>query len=238
MIAYKTASSDNDKKVLVTLKIPKDALTNINRDDIKDKRYAKYRCNKATVVSIEDNEGNFYNSALTNIYKQKSIEYVVGKEVVEKDYCKNIDVVCGEGIHFFLDKEVAIMYKSHYKENGEFKRWYGNGQLYKQYSISNGKFNGEYKEWLENGIINELCNYKEGELDGEYKTFHLNGKVFEHYNYKKGFLDGKTEIFDSKGNKCLISTYKNGKLDGKYQTWDGKGKMVKDEMYVNGEKIN
>ncbi len=64
---YKIAIA-NGNRVLVTLKIPNDATTNISRTGIKDKNYASYRCNKAIVISIEDIKGKHYASARSYMY--------------------------------------------------------------------------------------------------------------------------------------------------------------------------
>ena len=213
MIGYKIASSEG-KRVLVTLEIPSDANTNLDRKRLKDKMCAKYRCDKAFVLCIEDEEGKKYKSASTSIFSFKKIKYVLEEEIFEKDYNKDVNVVCGEGIHFFLSKEVALLYGLDKIENGEYKEWYSNGQLEILYNYKEGKLEGEYKSWFKNGNQWEHTFYKDSNLEGEYKSWFKNGKLH------------------------IDCHYKEGKLEGKYKQWDEKGNLIKDEVYVNGSIIN
>ena len=185
MIGYKIASSEG-KRVLVTLEIPSGANTNLDRKDVKDKLYAKYRCDKAFVLCIEDEEGIKYKSASTSIFSFKKIKYVVGEEIFEKDYDKDVNVVCGEGIHFFLTKEVALLYGLHYLDEGEYKDWHSNGQLRVLSNYKEGKKNGEYKMWYEDGKLHLFCNYKEDKLEGEYKLWYMDGKLITDEVYVNG----------------------------------------------------
>ena len=110
LTGYKIASTEDGKRALVTLKTDV-SNSNLYRKDIVDKMYAKYRCDKATVVSITIcDTDDPVTCAYSSIYKNKRIKYVVGEDVVEPSYNKDINVVCGEGIHFFLSKEVAMLY--------------------------------------------------------------------------------------------------------------------------------
>ena len=67
MLGYKIAEHGN-VRVLVTLEIPDDALTNMNRYDIFDAMKAKYRTNKAKVLDIEDEQGTKYTHANSCIH--------------------------------------------------------------------------------------------------------------------------------------------------------------------------
>ena len=57
MRAYKVAEH-YDERVIVTLEIPSDAITNIYRESVVVMATAKHRANKAFVVNIKDDEGN------------------------------------------------------------------------------------------------------------------------------------------------------------------------------------
>ena len=94
MLGYK-ASKNGDTRVIVTLEIPEDAITNMKRKDIVNAETAKYRCNKAKVLKIEDEDGKEYSYA-TSIYynyismfvtKTSTLTYNVGVMV---DWLKNI----------------------------------------------------------------------------------------------------------------------------------------------------
>jgi len=62
---------------------------------------------------------------------------------------------------------------------------------YSEYYEIDGKFDGEYKRWYENGQLEEHCYYKNGKLDGEYTSWHQNGRPLQHSHYTNGLYDGK-----------------------------------------------
>ena len=78
MIGYKVAKN-GEKRVVVTLEIPSDALTNMDRSTVAVKETAKHRASKAKVLKIEDEEGNCYPIAISFNYDKKSLEYKVGE---------------------------------------------------------------------------------------------------------------------------------------------------------------
>ena len=101
LIGWKKALNDKSV-VLVKLRIPADA-KRVGGEDFK------CRCNKAEVLDIfglMDNRKH-YNSCYSSY--NPNFKYVVG-EVVESEYDENPIVTCSKGIHFFLDKNLAIDY--------------------------------------------------------------------------------------------------------------------------------
>jgi len=73
MIGYKIGQTNLNSRqirVLITLDLT-NSNNNLNRKNIKDKEYAKYRCDKALVISIEDTEGNKYTSSFSFMYDKK-----------------------------------------------------------------------------------------------------------------------------------------------------------------------
>ena len=150
MIGYKIAKN-GEKCVVVTLEIPSDALTNMDRSTVVVKETAMYRTNKAKVLKIEDEEGNCYPSATSFKYKKKSLEYKVGEVMEEPSYNYNPQEVCAEGIHYFLSRRVAVLYGLEKIKNGLFERWYENGQKWMEYSFVDGNLHGLYQTWHANG---------------------------------------------------------------------------------------
>jgi len=49
------------------------------------------------------------------------------------------------------------------RENGEYKKWYPNGQLWVQCFYKDGVLHGEYKEWYDNGKLSKHHFYKNGQ---------------------------------------------------------------------------
>lgn len=163
MIGYKAGFSDK-KRVIITLEIPEDALTNINRTNIVDKSKAKYRTNKAVVIKIEDKEGNTYEFAESGFYKAKKVDYLIHETVKELNYDTTINNVCAPGIHFFLEKRSAYLYGRDLLENGLFQKWHANGQLWIEGNYINWKRDGYFQEWDENGTLCIKANYSNGHI--------------------------------------------------------------------------
>jgi len=96
IIGYKTAGD-----CLVVLCIPKDAKTNVKRNNVTYMETAKFRCNKAKVLAIINwKTGKFKKKVKSN--RSHKFRYKIGKTMVEPKYCINKNDVCAEGIHFFL----------------------------------------------------------------------------------------------------------------------------------------
>lgn len=70
----------------------------------------KCRCNKAKVLEIQNLDGSI--SEITKIQSDydKDFIYKVGKTVSVKDFCENRWKECGQGIHFFINRQSAVEY--------------------------------------------------------------------------------------------------------------------------------
>ena len=233
MIGYKIAYTEG-KRVLVTLNIPDDALTNINRDGVKDIKYAKHVCNKANVVSIEDERGNGCEEAQSSNHSKKSVKYIVGEEIVECNYAKEILLISGEAFTFFLDRQVALLYGLSQVENGEYKKWFDNGQLEIHCYYENGKLQGEYTKWFMNGNLERHAFYNEGKVEGEYKRWYLNGNLYEQFYYREGELDGESKWWYTNTQLASHTFYKKGNLDGEFKWWHREDDLNKSgQIYID-----
>ena len=100
-IGWKSALN-GETVVLVKLLIPEDAL-------VCNNTYYKCRCSKAKVLSITDkSETNNYDVAVSE-YDDKFV-YKVGEDVEVFYFEKNNTIDCAPGIHFFIDKQMAMNY--------------------------------------------------------------------------------------------------------------------------------
>jgi hypothetical protein len=97
------------EKWIVTLKTLKDTITNLNRRDVADAQFAKFRGNMFMVVGIEDkHDPTITTDSVTNsCYGLKQLVYKTGDVVEVEDYDMNPNNVCSTGIHFFLSREAA-----------------------------------------------------------------------------------------------------------------------------------
>jgi antitoxin component YwqK of YwqJK toxin-antitoxin module len=225
---YKKA---NDNK-LVILDIPSESIHNLNRTNIVDKQFAKYRCSYAIIKEIIDLKTNQKINEAQSMY-DKNFKYYVDQKVVPNTFDTNLENVCSSGIHFFLDKYRAELYEQ-ILTNGEYKEWHENGQLIKHYFYKDDKFDGEYKDWHSNGQLYIHCFYKDGKLDGEYKEWHDNGQLIKHHFYKDDKFDGECKDWHSNGQLYIHCFYKDGKLNEEYYQWYSNGQLSKHCFYNNG----
>lgn len=61
-------------------------------------------------------------------------------------------------------KTILELWFSGKEKEGEYKKWYSNGQLYIHGFYKNGKTNGEYKMWWSDGKIWHHQLHKDGKI--------------------------------------------------------------------------
>jgi hypothetical protein len=194
MIGYKVCKA-GDTRVIVTLKIPADAITNMGRKSAVVRETAKYRTNKAKVLKIEDEAGREYTHAKSFGYDTKSLEYTLDKTICVEDYDVDLEAVCAPGIHYFLEKRCAEFYGLHTIgrstiQNGLYQTWYDNGQKELECTYVNGRLDGLYQLWYENGQKELECTYVNGRTDGLYQEWFINGKLYN----KRTYVNGKCVV--------------------------------------------
>lgn len=210
MIGYKVAKN-GETRVVITLDIPKDALTNQDRRSIVNKDTAKYRTNKVIIRSIKDETDKQYDTANSFCYDKKSLTYIVGQTYTITDYDSESEKVCSTGIHYFLNRRVAELYDLDKIENGLYEAWHENGQKRIECMYMNSKLEGLCKVWYENGQKRVECTY-------------VNSK-----------LEGLCQVWYENGQKRIECTYMNGRKEGLYREWHENGKKSLEYTYVNGK---
>ena len=72
------------------------------------------------------------------------------------------------------------------RRQGEYKRFYGNGNLWLHSFWKDDKLKGKWQRFYINGNLYAQCFYKEGKLNGKYKRFSENGELKETEYYQNG----------------------------------------------------
>jgi antitoxin component YwqK of YwqJK toxin-antitoxin module len=166
------------KTVIIKLLIPKKAKNNINRKDIQNKKYARHICNLAYVHSIYDiKSSNFYEIAY-----DANLVYQIKKWISYKDYNDNNNIN-NRGIAFYLDSDVVVNNNLKNIKNGEFKKYYDNGQIRVICYYKNNILNGIYKEYDSDGFFKIKNFYKNGLLHGQSINFYMDRIVTSFYDY-------------------------------------------------------
>jgi len=215
----------NDKKyvyktcgdyIVVLEKLP-DTLTNENRSNVSqigdNKLYAKYRAdvllvkkiiNKYDLTQCETVMSSYEIETIYEIKNKNKYEietkYEINKNVYPDKFDNNLEKVCSSGIHYFLNLKCAFHYCINLEIiNGEYLKWYDNGQMCIKCNYIDGNLNGEYIQWHENGQMWIKYNYINGELNGDYLSWYENGQMREECNY----VNGKRKWC----NGCLMFKY-------------------------------
>ena len=122
----------------------------------------------------------------------------------------------GQWIKYFEDGKAPKL-KGSYSNNrpdGEFIRYYKNGQIKEKGSFSKSKFKGEYLRYHANGNIEYIGNYNNlGEETGIIQYFHKNGNLALEYTVKNAELNGKlTRYFEDGTLQESMSFSENGEI--------------------------
>jgi uncharacterized protein len=123
------------------------------------------------------------------------------------------------------------------KEEGEFKAWHPNGQLWIREFHSDGRPNGQRQVWYENGQIQETSFSRKGFIEGERKTWRENGRLWK----KEFFYDNENRrnniVWYQDGNIRIKEYYYKGKIDGENREWYPNGKLLH-WFFRNGKPID
>lgn len=254
IIGYKKALYKNEeneeREVLVTLIITSDSLTTLERKDIIFKEKSKYRCKKAFVWKIIDiKTGEKVDEAYS--FANNLFKYKINEIVEEPTFDENIQNLCSKGIHFFLEKQVAIEYildpnNLTRMPDGRYNSYSFSGNLIETFSIKVGKLHGEILSYFHYQInqLQKKYHVKNGLKEGLQLCYDLEGNLSEKSYYKEDKLWGnKTEFYKDgipknktyyeKGNKHLSETnyYPDGRKSSR--TFYNMGKRIKTIKWDN-----
>ncbi len=168
MLGYK-AANNGSTRVLITLEIPKDARTTLNRASIAVWETATYRANKVKVLKIEDENGTTYPNAVSGFFSKK-LEYRVGEILEDASYDTNVENVYSSGIHFFLTRQLAEQYGIR-PSNGIVQTWHENGKKCAEGMYENGYKHGVWTFWFNTGQKCSEGMYKNGNGVGGWNTW-------------------------------------------------------------------
>ena len=151
--------------MVVTLKINRNGLNNLERNCMVDPDHAMFRCQKAEVVAIESVVTKETAEMAISGYDEQFC-YRVGEMVEEPEYRANIEIVRGKGIHFFLTEETAKFYAlclmNFVGHTGEFKSWHDTGQQWERGQFKDGEKDGEWEWCDDNGQWHDNSEWKNG----------------------------------------------------------------------------
>ena len=228
---------------IVTLEPLEDMINNEKRKDVSDPLHAKFRCDKAKVISIINVKTGEEMDQDESIYDEYFI-YKKNKIVSCGNFNSHVNTVCAAGIHYFKTHEAALswFYRNDITFNnnitfpdGKCVGWHDNGIKEYEKFFKNGKKDGEWREWwYETGRIKCREFYKNGMRNGELIDWYSNGKIKCKVFYKNGHGDGEWREWYETGRIKCIEFYKNKKRNGERVKWYETGKIKCRELYKNG----
>ena len=122
----------------------------------RDINMAKHRCEYcfvANIVYLDTGEPCLEAESFNCPVGTPKAIYHVGKMVKARRYDTNENKICSEGIHFFLSKERAILYKTPF-HNRLFRVWFDNGlPRYMAQTDDYHRFNGLFVEYDREGKV-------------------------------------------------------------------------------------
>ena len=144
----------------------------------------------------------------------------------------------GEFFKFYKNgNKLSRMFYKNNKLNGLSYEYYRNGNLLSKKNYLDNKLEGEYFDYYSFGQLLSRRFYVKGKLNGKYLSFYKNGQLKSKRNYKLGKLDGEYLIYHEYELEKIIQlkekkNYKNGKLNGYYFQYHENGK-IKSKSFHN-----
>lgn len=188
-----------NRRKIVKLLIPPWAKTNMDRTNIVNSRFAKYRCSEARVLSIDP------PGPAVSMWDGKTV-YKVGKVMRPNTYFPYSQKVCAGGIHFFLDRERAELYELSKPSKG----WFDNGQL--EFEIIPQGSQGEAVRtvWYESGALRRRVAYRDVQKYGIWLEWYPTGQLWREGSYKNGRKHGVWREWKKDGGLGSQLTYRDG----------------------------
>ena len=118
--------------------------------------------------------------------------------------------------------------------DGEYNKWFENGQKLIEHNYNNGIPEGKWTSWFENGLQSGEGNFKDG--TGQFIDFYENTQKSYEVVYQDGI--GKETYWYESGQIWFEINYKDGKLDGKSTYWDENGQIDLEEIYKDDELVS
>lgn len=238
MIGY-TDGDYSYTRVVITIEIPEDARTNLNRPNIEFKETARYQTDKCKVLKIEDADGKEYESATVGLYMKRKnpITYIVGQVAEDTGFDTKRDENYPFGIHFFLQKRCAELYYVFRLEGtGLFQRWHENGQKSEEVMYVNGNEEGLRQKWHDNGQKRSEVLCISGIENGPYQSWYPNGQKSGYRTLVNGREVGTYQCWHPNGQKSEEVTSVNKVREGLYQSWYSNGQKCEEIEYTNDQK--
>ena len=163
----------------------------------------------------------------TELYKngglKSQIQYRFGKENGVSRY-----------YHEVYGSMIAEAHMKNGKKEGEYARFYFNGNREYQAFYKNDLLNGIERTWNKEGQLLSETYYKEGKKNGAYTSWYDNGEMMAKGAFKNDLEEGKWQIFDQRGLLIGEATFTGG--SGIQMAYDKNGVLERKTTFKKGLK--
>lgn len=101
-----------------------------------------------------------------------------------------------------------------------------------------GMQDGQFEKFYPNGNLQAEGLVVNGKRSGLWVSYHPAGNKQSENNYVNGDLDGKSVVYYPNGQIMYIGYYTNGSSDGQWLYFDQEGTLTKEVLYQNGEVVS
>lgn len=141
----------------------------------------------------------------------------------KKDYAK-------QGLYkaYYAGSE-NIMELAHYendKMNGEFIRFYENGDTLTVALMKDGVYEGYFREYYKGNKLMQSYSHAQGKIKGLFKKYYPSGELKEEILFENNDENGAFTEYHINGNKAIVGTYKDGKEVGELLKYSEDGELV------------
>jgi hypothetical protein len=216
-----------DQYIVIMKKLP-NTLTNENRTNIINARYAKFRANCLEVCVIFDvNDCAQTRKHIINQYNDKQTKYEVNCVVTPDGFDIDLENVCSGGIHYFNSMRRTFYYGiKPFDYTGYWFGWYDNGQKYCQGTYLDGVKNGNWIFFRSNGQIYLEGKYQDNIKIDNWIKWSRDGKTKKSYWYGSG----SAKYLDVKQSSGTSGAMNQGSVD--YYNHNHKYKLLDVVMFI------
>jgi len=117
--------------------------------------------------------------------------------------------------NYYAEEDGSLRIRESWKNGaleGDFIRYYPNGQVSDQTAWKNGVREGRWVQYFENGALKHEGGFVKGLKEGPFKAYYPDGTPELEGSYKNDLFDGNWNYYDEEGQLALTLEYKEGQI--------------------------
>lgn len=203
----------------------------LNESEIEDNEiistYKNSRYFLKLTTEKRESSGSYYNDGGITAY---NFVLILKSGIYDPDNGKKYE-------YYWDGKTIKIEYNLKDGElEGEFIKYYYNGNIELRSNIKNGKTSGLVERYYNDGKLKSKYHEYDEELHGSYKSYYANGKLQKTGNYYKGLENGLFKEYNEEGVLLLEYNAKNGKLHGEIKVYHNNTNLKREGHMNNGKE--